>query len=185
MGVITLQAYCVLFIMWFIETSCGSVQSFADIGNGLLLSANPRHRWISFQIRLLLFSQWTVQHPHHSHHGATGYHHIIWPGCGLSCYQCRSDEISECGDPFISSRFDHHHCFHIFPCHDAVLARIECLGSQGRSVMCSTPSPAASATKPHSLVGLSTLITFSTSWCQWWILIFRMKMIRGWKHVHN
>ena len=25
-------------------------------------------------------------------------------GDGLACYQCRSDEIAECGDPFISSR---------------------------------------------------------------------------------
>ena len=84
---------------------------------------------------------------------------MLKPGGGLSCYQCRSDEIAECGDPFISSRFDHygrhdhsHQNCHL--CNDAVMTS-ECVGSQGRSAMCSTPSQAASATKPPSLVGLN------------------------------
>ena len=82
---------------------------------------------------------------------------MLKPGGGLSCYQCRSDEIAECGDPFISSRSDHHaRCgrSHQNCQNDAVMA-IGCLGSQGRSAMCSTPSPAAFATKPPSLVGLN------------------------------
>jgi len=31
-------------------------------------------------------------------------------GEGLSCYQCRSDEIRECGDPFIESRVGRKEC---------------------------------------------------------------------------
>ena len=93
-----------------------SVESFADIGNGLLLTENSRHRWISHQIRSLsslsVFSPaWRLlQHQDI----------ILNPGCGLSCYQCRSDEIAECGDPFISSRFDHHDRF----CDDKWMCRI-------------------------------------------------------------
>ena len=140
----------------FIEASLHqSVEAFADIGNGLLLTANSRHRCISHQIRSRLIS-----HCCSPAWGLLQHQDIILnPGCGLSCYQCRSDEIAECGDPFISSRFDHHgrhnrshqNC-HI--CNDAVMT-IECVGSQGRSAMSSTPSRAASATKPPSLVGLN------------------------------
>ena len=147
-----LQTYCVFF-----SSLHQSVDSFADIGNGLLLTENSRHRWISHQIRSL--SSLIVVYQHGGCYSIHNQDIILKPGCGLSCYQCRSDEIAECGDPFISSRFDHHgrhnrshqNC-HI--CNDAVMT-IECVGSQGRSAMCSTPSQAASATKPPSLVGLN------------------------------
>jgi len=35
---------------------------------------------------------------------------LIKSGDGLACYQCRSDEIAECGDPFISSRIPRKEC---------------------------------------------------------------------------
>ena len=43
---------------------------------------------------------------HYQHHCHQYHHHHYKKklGDGLACYQCRSDEIAECGDPFISSR---------------------------------------------------------------------------------
>jgi len=35
---------------------------------------------------------------------------LLPSGWGLSCYQCRSDEVAECGDPFVSNRVGRKEC---------------------------------------------------------------------------